>query len=159
MDWIFWALLTATALHVVEEYAGSHFSHPVKPGGRLHRFSPNLSTLEFVLINGSLLGLATAAALIWPEHPVFCLSLPALMLVNACMHLVPMVATKRYSPGSVTILLLCAPLSVYAFHLADSAGLGSTATVLSAFALAAFWLILAWASSFIWWAVCEKTGR
>lgn len=149
MDWIFWVLLAATALHVVEEYFG----------GRFRRFSLSLSTMEFVVINAAFLGLAASAASIWPEHPVYCLSLPALLVVNACVHLVPMVATRRYSPGSVTVLLLCAPLSVYAFHVADDAGLGSAINVLSAFALAAFWLLLALAFSFFCWALREWTGR
>ena len=159
MDWIFWALLAAVAVHVMEQYVGSFVSCSPRPAARFRWFNLSFNLLQFALVNAGLLAVALAAALIWPEHPVFCLSLPALLLVNTCLHLVPMVATRRYSPGSVSAVLLFVPLGLYAFRLADEAGLGGTATVLAAFALAAFWMLLALASSLLWWAVGDKTGR
>jgi hypothetical protein len=160
MDWIFWALLGAAASHVAEEFFGGFIGYSQELAGRfrfLLRFSVTLA--EFIAVNAAFLGLATAAALTWPEHPVFCLSIPAVMLINTCMHLVPMVATRRYSPGSVTALLLYVPLSLYAFHLADTAGMGSTVTVLSAFALGAFWRLLTLASTLFWWAARERRSK
>ncbi len=157
MDWIFWALLGAAAAHVAEEFFGGYIGFSQEIAGRfklLMRFSMTLT--GFLVANAAFLGLAAAAALAWPEHPVFCLSIPAVMLINTCMHLVPMLATRRYSPGSVTALLLYVPLSIYAFHLADTAGMGSTVTVLSAFALGAFWRLLTLASTLFWWAVSER---
>ena len=122
MDWIFWALLAAAA---AARGGGVLRRHIASQGCRAFSAERLSMTLTgFLVVNAAFLGLAASAASIWPEHPVFCLSLPALMVVNTCMHLVPMVATRRYSPGSVTALLLYVPLSVYAFHLADDAGAG-----------------------------------
>ena len=159
MDWIFWALLGAAAAHVAEEYFGGFIGYSREFARRFKRLRFSVTLLQFILVNAAFLGLAAAAALVWPDHPVFCLSIPAVMLINTCMHLVPMVATRRYSPGSISALLLFVPLSIYAFHLADVAGLGNTVTVLSAFALGAFWMLITLASSLFWWAVSERLGN
>ncbi len=125
-------------IHVAEEYFGG-----------FTRVKFSLTMAQFVVVNAAFVGLALAASLLWPRHPVYCLSIPALLLINTCVHLVPMLATRRYSPGFVSALLLYVPLSIYAFHVADTAGLGSTVNVLSAFALGLFWMILPVGTSII----------
>lgn len=156
MNWIFWALLGAAAAHVAEEFFGGFIDYSRELADRFKRLRFSVTLVQFVLVNAVFLGLCLTAALVWPDHPVFCLSIPSVMLINTCMHLVPMLATRRYSPGSVSALLLYVPLSVYAFHLADGAGMGGAVTVLSAFALGAFWMLITLASSLFWWAVSEK---
>jgi len=91
VNWIFWALVGAAVIHVAEEYFGG-----------FTRVKFSLTMAQFVVVNAAFIGLALAAALLWPRHPVYCLSIPALLLINTCVHLVPMLATRRYSPGSVS---------------------------------------------------------
>jgi hypothetical protein len=149
MDWIFWTLVGAAVVHVAEEHFGGFLEFTRHIADRFTRVKFSLTMAQFVVVNAAFIGLTIAAALLWPRHPAFCLSIPALLLINTCLHLVPMLATRRYSPGSISALLLYVPLSIYAFHVADTAGLGSTVNVISAFALGLFWMILPVGTSII----------
>ena len=105
---IFVWLLVAAVLHLIEEY--------VYPGGFLRwiqsavGFAPNAA--EAVVINALFVGLV--AAPLFGAGPVLSLSVPALLLTNGAMHVIGTIATKRYSPGVITSVLLFFPLGAYA---------------------------------------------
>jgi membrane-bound metal-dependent hydrolase YbcI (DUF457 family) len=86
MNWVFYALLGAVILHVVEEYAF--------PGGfpafmkKMARpFAPYVTTGFAIAINGLFLLLCLAAALITRDAMVFRLSIAALCGINGLTHL------------------------------------------------------------------------
>jgi hypothetical protein len=108
-------LLAAAVLHLIEEY--------VYPGGFLRwvqsavGFAPNAA--EAVVINALFVGLV--ATPLFSAGPVLSLSVPALLLTNGAMHVIGTIATKRYSPGVITSVLLFFPLGVYAISRAKTA--------------------------------------
>jgi hypothetical protein len=111
---IFWALLGASCLHVVEEYFW--------PGGFLEaakEVAPeqfeNASMPIIVGVNASMILGCLNGALMRKRYPVFGLSMASLLLVNAVIHTAGSIRMKRYMPGLVTSLVLYVPLSVRAF--------------------------------------------
>ena len=113
-DWIFAALLGAAAVHIFEEY--------VYPGGfpdGLEKLLPratHLFTPRFHLaVNGLLLLLCLASALIGKASLVLSLSAFSLVFANAVLHIRGAIVTKRYYPGVVSGALLYIPLAIYAY--------------------------------------------
>jgi membrane-bound metal-dependent hydrolase YbcI (DUF457 family) len=131
MHWLFVAILIAALLHVIEEYAW--------PGGfpafmrrMAPRFATGITTRFATVINGAFLLLCVAAALLWPQAAVFCLSVAALLVVNGLTHIGGSLRARAYAPGLITGALLYIPLGVYAFYLALSRGLVGSQGILFA---------------------------
>jgi Protein of unknown function with HXXEE motif len=103
-DW----LLVAAVAHLVEEY--------VYPGGFLRwihswvGFAPN--AVEAITLNLAFLGLV--AAPLFGASLLLTVSVPSLLITNGVMHVVGTIASKRYSPGVITSVLLFFPLATYA---------------------------------------------
>jgi hypothetical protein len=112
---VFWALLGASSIHVVEEY--------VYPGGFLEsarEIAPEVfeyaSMPIIVGVNASMIAGCLFAALMRKRTPFFGLSMASLLFVNSILHTGASIRTKKYQPGLITGLCLYVPLSLYAFN-------------------------------------------
>ncbi len=124
MNWVFYALFGAAALHVVEEY--------VFPGGfpdfmrkMAGRFAASVDTPFAVIINGLFLILCGLGALLSGRAPLFSLSVAGLCGINGLSHLAGTLRARRYAPGLATGLLLYLPLAIWAYALYLRAGLAT----------------------------------
>jgi hypothetical protein len=126
-----WTLLTASALHVVEErrmgwqgWAGATF------GPRLGVIP---SWLDFWATNMLLLVFGFSAASVGWRAPGFALAFPAVCLINAVLfHAVPSLLAWRPNPGLFSALALYLPLGIWAYAAAGSDGqLGAVNVILS----------------------------
>ncbi len=108
---LLWIALTAYGLHVLEEYelnwrgwASSVLRLPVDWG-------------SFYLVNALVGVLGVCCASVGWREPWFALSLPALMIINATLfHVLPVVATRIYSPGVTTAVLLFYPVAGWVYY-------------------------------------------
>lgn len=153
MHWVFWALVGAAAAHVLEEWLAG-WSRPAVSAGRRFvsvyaRRSQGIGPAAFAAINAFVLLLCVAGALAGFGSPAFSLSVAVLFIINAAMHLVPMAAVRRYSPGAASALLLCLPLAVYAFRVAEQCGKLTAWNALGAFLLGWLWHALPAAVAFL----------
>jgi hypothetical protein len=121
MSWVYWAILAAAALHVVEEYFW--------PGGfmkAMKGFQPGYArfiTTPFALvINGLFLIICLAGALLSGSAPTFSLSIAALTGLNGLAHIGAAVRTRGYAPGVATGVVLYLPLAIAAFFLVNKSG-------------------------------------
>jgi hypothetical protein len=115
MDWIFWAFLGASVLHVTEEYG--------YPGGFLAglreaspAFAPAATARFAFVINALFLALCVVAALVGARCLWLGLSIAALMLWNTLLHLGTSLKLRRYMPGTVTAVALYIPLGLFAYE-------------------------------------------
>ena len=121
MNWIFWALVGAAAIHVVEEF--------VYPGGFLDsmrdfhpEFAPSVTVRFAVIINSLFLLLCVAGAIVASRSLVLSLSVASLLFLNALMHIVGVVKAREYMPGVISGVVLYLPLSLYAYYLSVGSG-------------------------------------
>jgi hypothetical protein len=105
-------MATASWLHLFEEF--------VYPGGflrwiRLWFPSAKLGVGDAIVINGLFVGFV-AMPLVSDVRgaPVVAISIPAILVINAFLHVGGTIATQRYSPGVVTAVLLYWPIGAYA---------------------------------------------
>jgi len=118
MNWLPWAPLVASGLHIVEEFVfPGHFSEwykEYKPG-----IESSITPRFLVIINTLLLILCYDAGAL-AARPVgipiwFCAM--GILSANGIWHLVGVAKTHRYSPGVATGMLLYIPLALYGgFH-------------------------------------------
>jgi hypothetical protein len=108
MQGLYWALVAAAVLHVAEETCFDWV-------GWAKRFVKGVTWRQFVFINALFLLLMAAGAFMATRTPAFALSTAALLFINAWFHIGPSVATRTYSPGLVSALLLYLPLPVLAY--------------------------------------------
>ena len=83
-------------------------------------FAPN--AIEAVVINALFIGLV--AAPLFGAGPILTLSVPVLLLTNGALHLVGTIATRRYSPGVITSVVLFFPLGTDAIMAQTISGTG-----------------------------------
>lgn len=111
-----WSLFLSVALHNVEEFGW--------PGGfprwyRAYRprFATSMTTRFFIIVNGIALLMCALAALFIanPFGVGLWLMFAALVAANTLFHVRGCLATKSYSPGTVTALALYVPLAVYGY--------------------------------------------
>ena len=154
MDWVFWAMVGAAAIHIAEEYLFGWMDTARglaerSSRGLAGRFAAGLDLLLFALVNAFFILVCVAGALAGAENPTFSLSVACLLLINAAMYIVPMVIVRRYIPGAASALLLYIPLAVYAFHVMDEAGELSFAVAAGAFLLGLVWQAIPVAAVFL----------
>ncbi len=146
-DWVLWVLVTASALHVVEE-------HSLGWQGWAARFlAPRIGTAptwtDFWAVNALLIVFGVSAAMVGWRAPAFALAFPALCLINAIFfHALPSVMEDRPNPGVFTAVLLYLPIGIWAYAAASSDGVLSAGTlilsaVLGAVAMASVVVLLA----------------
>lgn len=139
-EWVLWVLLTASALHVVEE-RGLGWQ-----GWAARELAPRIgitpSWLDFWATNGLLIVFGVSAAAVGWRAPAFALAFPATCLVNAIFfHLLPSVRENRPNPGLFTALLLYLPIGVWAFLAAADDGVLDAATLIGSALLGALAMV------------------
>lgn len=127
-EWVLWVLLTASALHVVEE-RGLGWQ-----GWAARTLAPRIGVTptwaDFWATNGLLIVFGVSAAAVGWRAPGFALAFPAVCLVNAVFfHLLPSLRARRPNPGLFTAVLLYLPIGIWAYVAADADGVLSTATL------------------------------
>ena len=154
MDWVFWAMVGAAAVHIAEEYIFGWMDAARGLAGRSSRglagrFAAGLDFLLFALVNAFFILICVVGALVGLENPTFSLSIACLLLINSAMYIVPMIIVRRYIPGAFSAVLLYIPLAVYAFHVVDEAGKLSFAVAAGAFLLGFVWQAIPVAAVFL----------
>jgi hypothetical protein len=109
MEWIFWAMLLAAIAHVAEEYFGGFI-------GQVGRIVPGVTFVQFAVINALFLVICLAGALAPPAYLIFSMAVPALLIINALIHMGAAVRLRGYAAGLITALVLYLPLSAYAYY-------------------------------------------
>jgi Protein of unknown function with HXXEE motif len=127
-EWVLWILLTASALHVVEEHALGW------QGWASEAIGPRIGVVptwtDFWATNGLLIVFGVSAAAVGWRAPGFALAFPALCLINAVLfHFLPTLQARRPNPGVFTALLLYLPIGVWAYAAASADGVLSGATL------------------------------
>lgn len=131
--YVLWIAAFAYALHVVEEHTFDWRSWAVAV------IKLPVTWVHFALVNGVVVVLGISCASVGWQSPVFALSLPALMLINATFfHVLPFLATKgRFSPGLGTAVLLFYPIAIWAYWGARQDGILSLQTAVLSLLLGA----------------------
>jgi len=86
---------------------------------------------EFYMVNAIVIVLGVSCAMVGWRLPAAALVFPAFMLVNAVLfHIVPFVATRVFSPGLFTAVILFLPIGFWAYWGACRDGMLTTGTVI-----------------------------
>jgi len=124
--YILWIATTAYALHIAEEYTFNWKA-----------WASSLSKLpvdwaHFALGNAVVVVFGVSCSAVAWSAPIYALSLPALMLINATFfHVLPFLLTRgRFSPGLGTAVVLFYPLAIWAYVGASVDGVLSRKTFL-----------------------------
>jgi Protein of unknown function with HXXEE motif len=108
-----WLSMIAYSVHILEE-----FSLDWRNWARGVLKLP-VEWADFYVTNGIVLALGIAQAMLAPTLPIAPLAFGGLMLVNAIFfHVIPVLTTRRFSPGLMTALIIFLPLSVALFWFA-----------------------------------------
>jgi hypothetical protein len=111
-EYILWILPAAFAAHVLEEYMLG-FVQFAQYMAAPYGISLLLQDLFIVNIVVLIWGLC-AAAIGW-RLPVFSLTFPAMIFLNALLHLSSSIILGRLTPGVITGVLLYLPLSIWTY--------------------------------------------
>jgi len=131
--YILWIATFAYAIHILEEFA---FDWKNWAQNVLHL---PVNWAHFAVVNGIVIVLGVSCSEVAWLCPVYALSLPALMLINATFfHVLPFITTKgRFSPGLGTAVLLFYPIGIWAYYGAYLDGILTTQTAVLSFVLGA----------------------
>jgi hypothetical protein len=127
-----WVALAAYGMHVLEEFMfdwknwANHVLHlPV-------------DWPAFYVTNALVGVLGVVVSEIGWRLPAISLAFPAVMLINGFFfHVAPFVATRKFSPGLITAVVLFFPLAGYLFYGAHLDGVLTATNALGAFVLGA----------------------
>ena len=130
---IVWLLLGAYAIHMLEEFALNW-----RDWARAVLKLP-VEWPTFYVTNSIVVVLGIVAGQLGGSHPLFGLSLAALMLINATFfHVLPVIRFYgRFSPGLITAVVLFYPCAIWAYIAAFNEGLVDTASLVGSFAIGA----------------------
>ncbi len=132
-----WLCMAAYAIHMIEEFmlnwrdwARGVLKLPV-------------DWSDFYVTNGIVVALGIATSSVAAELPTMPLAFAALMLINAIFfHIGPVLVTRRFSPGTITAVLLFLPLGAATFRKGYMSGIADMGTIIGAFVIGA--LTMAW---------------
>lgn len=110
-EYVLWVALAAYVVHILEEYelnwrdwARNVLHLPVEWD-------------SFYLVNAAVVALGVCCASVGWRASWFALGFPALMLINATLfHVLPVIATKVYSPGVTTAVVLFYPVGAWTYY-------------------------------------------
>jgi hypothetical protein len=127
-----WVATAAYGLHILEEFMFDWKTW----ANKVLKLPVDWPTFYVVNSAAVVLGIVTAA--IGWRLPALSLAFPALMIINAVFfHILPFVATRKFSPGVISAVVLFLPIGTWLFYAANKDGVLTTATVITAFALGA----------------------
>ena len=113
-EWVLWLLVTASAVHVVEEHALGWQGWADETLGR--RIGAHPTWADFWATNTALLTFGFAAAFVGWQATWFALAFPALCLINAVLfHVLPSLVQRRPNPGVFTAVALYLPLGIWCY--------------------------------------------
>jgi len=76
---------------------------------------------EFYVFNAFVVLYGSICAIIGWDCPALALSFPAFMLINALLfHVIPTIVSRRFSPGTLTAVVLFLPVAILAYKSAMS---------------------------------------
>lgn len=121
---LIWLSLAAYSLHMLEEYMLDWPAWARKVSGLRIEWS------DFYVVNALVILLGLVCAHFGPTVPLLALVFPALMLINAVVHVAGVVIVRgRPFPGIFTAMALFVPLGLACFARAASDGILSAATL------------------------------
>ena len=127
-----WLSMAAYSVHILEE-----FSLDWRNWARGVLKLP-VEWTDFYVTNAVVVALGIAQAMLAPTLPIAPLAFAGLMLVNAVFfHILPVVTTRRFSPGLMTALAIFLPLGVAVFWFAMANDLATATTALGGLFLGA----------------------
>ena len=127
-----WVATAAYGLHMLEEFMFDWKTW----ANKVLRLPVDWPT--FYVVNSAAVVLGVVAAAIGWRLPAVSLAFPALMIINAVFfHILPFVATRKFSPGVISAVVLFLPIGTWLFFAADKDGVLTTATAITAFVLGA----------------------
>jgi hypothetical protein len=125
-DYVLWAVLIACALHVMDEHL-LDFVGLVRGTGL-----SSFSAADFYVVNAAMIAGAIACAAIGWRLPELSLAAPALISLNALLHIGSGIVKRRVLPGLITSVLFYLPVAVWVYWSAAGDGvLSFRAVVLS----------------------------
>jgi hypothetical protein len=127
-EFVLWVVVLAAAVHVLEEYLLDWLTWANDTLGS--RLGFHLTWPDFYMTNAALVVVAIAAAGIGWSSPEVSLAVPALFVVNAVgFHILPTVVGRRFSPGTISAVLVYLPVAAWAYWAADADGVLTTRAV------------------------------
>lgn len=131
--YILWIATVAYALHIVEEFTFDW------KNWALNVLKLPVNWQHFSVVNGVVVVLGVSCSSVGWLLPVYALSFPALMLINATFfHVLPFLKTRgRFSPGLGTALLLFYPIALWTYYGAWVDGVLTFANAIGSFVLGA----------------------
>jgi hypothetical protein len=130
-DFVLWALLAVSALHMVEEYA---FDWPAW----VRSVGVACSETDMYVMNLAFFAVGLCAAIIGWLSPAFSLSYPALLLLNAVFHIGASLICWRLNPGTLTAVALFLPFGTFCFLVAAKDGVLGRRQLVGAFLIGLF---------------------
>ena len=115
MGWIFWLILAAAFIHVIEEYLGHWVTW-------VHRYVPSVTKMEFGIVTSVFIALCCVSALIGVQNLIFSLSIACLIFIYAIVQIIALFIGKRYTPGIISAIVLYLSLSIISYYLAADSG-------------------------------------
>jgi hypothetical protein len=127
-----WVATAAYGLHILEEFMFDWKTW----ANKVLKLPVDWPT--FYIVNSVAVVLGIVAAAIGWRLPALSLAFPALMIINAVFfHILPFVATRKFSPGVISAVVLFLPIGTWLFYAANKDGVLTTTTAITAFALGA----------------------
>jgi hypothetical protein len=124
---IFWIASAAYGLHIMEEYF-----YDWKNWAN-HILKLSVDWTGFYITNSVVLFMGIFCSAVGWTNPVFALAFPALMLINAFFfHVMPVLVTRKFSPGLITAVVLFFPIGLKTFRMAVDSGV-SRGEIIGAF--------------------------
>lgn len=134
--WVLWILVSASAVHVVEERGLGWQGWAGRTLGPKIGIVP--TWLDFWATNGLLIVFGISAAAVGWQAPAFSLGFAALCLINALFfHVVPSLQARRPNPGLFTAVSLYFPIGIWVYLAASEDGALSAATVIASIVVGA----------------------
>ncbi|HEU4656556.1 MAG TPA: HXXEE domain-containing protein [Capillimicrobium sp.] len=141
-EWVLWAMVAASALHVAEERALGWQGWATGVLGP--RFGARPTWDDFWATNAALIVIGIATASVAWRAPAFALAFPALALINAVFfHVLPSIQARRPNPGCFTAVLLYVPVGLWCYDAAGKDDVLSAGALVGSVALGA--LLMAFA--------------
>ncbi len=108
---VLWLMLFAYALHILEEHTLDWL------GWARFTLKLDLTWADFYVTNAIVVVAGICTAMIGWRLPEVSLMFPALALVNAVLfHIGPTLVQRRFSPGTITAVLLFLPLGIWSYY-------------------------------------------
>jgi hypothetical protein len=149
MGWVFWGIVGAAVVHVVEEYLGDWV-------GSVQKVMPGVTLAQFVVVNAAFLALSIVSAIVGMANLVFSLSVVSLVFINALIHLGATVSMRRYSPGVASAILFYVPLAFLAYYLAARSRQLTLSSSVGAVLLGGLWMALPIGFQLVWLTLARR---